>query len=339
MSFILSHCKQIDKPITTINYTIPEIQRQINHQHIEEIYNFELEYFNHHKTYCLNGSVSIAYDVDSRIEHLIDGQHRVTAYQRLQTDYPDRILKITIDYYEYKGIENLERIYKFVNTQMINPIAVLSIDKYRIYNETAEYLKTNFNDYVKPTNNPHKPHFNVTKLMDFMIDVDLVGKLELTSSRQLIEKIIKLNKFYSQIQPSQFKKWGIKNVQSILDKINKMSNKFFLGLYKMEWINILANCPEDMYNTINHNIEGLRIPIPIELRKKVWGCGNLNSKCYCCNEPISFTDFECGHIVPVSKGGKTVLENLRPICRNCNSDMKTMNLEEYKTLLVEGLSS
>lgn len=36
---------------------------------------------------------------------------------------------------------------------------------------------------------------------------------------------------------------------------------------------------------------------------------------------MSVFDFECGHNVPESKGGKTTLDNLVPICARCNRSM------------------
>ena len=40
-------------------------------------------------------------------------------------------------------------------------------------------------------------------------------------------------------------------------------------------------------------------------------------------------DWHCGHVVPHSAGGKTMLENLRPICADCNMSMSDMNMREY----------
>jgi 5-methylcytosine-specific restriction endonuclease McrA len=93
-------------------------------------------------------------------------------------------------------------------------------------------------------------------------------------------------------------------------------------------------------NQIEHLVMDFRVLINKALRRKVWSSyiGNLtlengevlfNGKCYCCKELVSYDDFECGHVEPVTRGGKTELENLRPICRSCNRDMGTMNLEEF----------
>ena len=62
------------------------------------------------------------------------------------------------------------------------------------------------------------------------------------------------------------------------------------------------------------------------LREQVWlkHCGKrFEYKCYTnwCMNTMTVFNFDCGHDVPESKGGETILENLFPICRNCNLSM------------------
>ena len=79
--------------------------------------------------------------------------------------------------------------------------------------------------------------------------------------------------------------------------------------------------------------------ISATMRKLVW---NMNigeeigkSKCLCCKiSDITQLSFHCGHIIPESNGGWTIVSNLRPICQNCNSSMGNKNMNEFmKTLL------
>lgn len=77
--------------------------------------------------------------------------------------------------------------------------------------------------------------------------------------------------------------------------------------------------------------------IPQSLRKKVWNkyFGNLSKhKC-----PISWCNnildnsikngWAAGHIISEHNKGKAVLENLKPICKTCNSEMNTKNWTEH----------
>ena len=66
--------------------------------------------------------------------------------------------------------------------------------------------------------------------------------------------------------------------------------------------------------------------IPKALREQVWVTrfGRVfESKCYTpwCKNRITVFDFQCGHDIPESKGGPTVINNLFPICGRCNTSM------------------
>lgn len=73
--------------------------------------------------------------------------------------------------------------------------------------------------------------------------------------------------------------------------------------------------------------------IPKLLKNQSWdvyigkekGVGN----CYCCNAEIDSKHFECGHIIPASKGGPETIENLRPICSLCNKSIGTKHMDEF----------
>lgn len=66
--------------------------------------------------------------------------------------------------------------------------------------------------------------------------------------------------------------------------------------------------------------------IPQHLRVEVWLKTNgetFSVKCPVkwCTSKITVFAHECGHVVPESKGGKTTVDNLRPICGECNRGM------------------
>lgn len=58
------------------------------------------------------------------------------------------------------------------------------------------------------------------------------------------------------------------------------------------------------------------------------------AKCCCCKSTdITQSSFHCGHIVAESKGGSTQVNNLKPICQNCNSSMGARDMIDFmKTL-------
>jgi hypothetical protein len=55
-----------------------------------------------------------------------------------------------------------------------------------------------------------------------------------------------------------------------------------------------------------------------------------SAKCMCCGVmELTQRDFEAGHVDAEKRGGKTILDNLRPICKGCNTRMGTNNMKEW----------
>ena len=68
--------------------------------------------------------------------------------------------------------------------------------------------------------------------------------------------------------------------------------------------------------------------IPKALREQVWlkQMGyTFEGKCPTtwCQNKITVFNFESGHNIPESKGGPTTIENLIPLCGNCNKSMSS----------------
>jgi 5-methylcytosine-specific restriction endonuclease McrA len=75
--------------------------------------------------------------------------------------------------------------------------------------------------------------------------------------------------------------------------------------------------------------------IPKALKKLVWdkwvGENIGLTKCLCCkHQNIRQIEFHCGHIIAERNGGKTNVENMRPICAQCNLSMGTMDMIQFQ---------
>lgn len=74
--------------------------------------------------------------------------------------------------------------------------------------------------------------------------------------------------------------------------------------------------------------------IPAALRAAVWavhiGETQGEGKCQCCRiMNITRDNYECGHVTSRAKGGKIILQNLRPVCGLCNKSMGTKNMDQF----------
>lgn len=74
--------------------------------------------------------------------------------------------------------------------------------------------------------------------------------------------------------------------------------------------------------------------IPKNVRNQTWnhyiGKALGEAPCYCCGiNKIDKAAFEAGHVLPEVHGGPSTIENLRPICGECNRSMRDMDMREY----------
>ena len=180
-------------------------------------------------------------------------------------------------------------------------------------------------------------------LIDF---IDINGENEFIEYFNKIIILFKSSKYYT------IGNQLLNSINSFLD-----INDFILKIDNIKG-GIKNNNIDEFYNELQiFIINQLALYVPIEkeeeakkkpirkksisatMRKLVW---NMNigeeigkSKCLCCKvSDISQLSFHCGHIIPESIGGKTIVSNLRPICQNCNSSMGNKNMDEFmKTLL------
>ena len=79
--------------------------------------------------------------------------------------------------------------------------------------------------------------------------------------------------------------------------------------------------------------------IPKAMKRLVWdtyiGAEIGSALCTCCNHvSIRQIEFHCGHVIAEIKGGKITVDNLRPICAQCNLSMRTTNMDDFKKMFV-----
>ena len=92
--------------------------------------------------------------------------------------------------------------------------------------------------------------------------------------------------------------------KTIIHKFQKQTFSFCSEVCKNEFQN---NHPEVFYK--GHR----RHSIPTDLRKIIWN--RDEGKCVKCG---SENNIHYDHIIPISKGGSTIKENLELLCQNCN---------------------
>lgn len=130
-----------------------------------------------------------------------------------------------------------------------------------------------------------------------------------------------------------------------IDKIDACHIKVFYNtgkdkFYRSMWENMMSNIRGEYYIQCLNELASLvdtcdsdifTSKITPELKNKVWRhhYGDTNNANCPCGEIIYVDNHHCGHIKARAKGGKTCVENLKPICASCNLKMGTKNMDEY----------
>lgn len=104
-----------------------------------------------------------------------------------------------------------------------------------------------------------------------------------------------------------------------------------IPLIEFKWAQSLQSQPTILCESIV--VPYKKKTITSDMKKKLWkhhfGVEG-SAKCMCCQiEQITPLEFEAGHVEAERNGGKTILDNLRPICMGCNRSMGTCNMKEW----------
>lgn len=67
---------------------------------------------------------------------------------------------------------------------------------------------------------------------------------------------------------------------------------------------------------------------PIDMKGFYAKCADLQWHCQLCGKELTRETVTIDHIIPVSKGGTNVLENLQPLCFHCNSVKRDKPMKE-----------
>jgi hypothetical protein len=193
----------------------------------------------------------------------------------------------------------------------------------------VEKVLRGYGSFIRKTDRPRPPYFNPVTWIGDAKRVVPPGALAGVSEAALLTAMEEWNVWQASLWAGQ--------TDSSVDTYCKDGLWCCYGYFRHgEWMMRVFNkiTTGTPYSAMSHErFDTKRKPIPRAVRDSVWAKRNaegLVGSCYVCEEPLRFTDFECGHIIAHCLGGSATVNNLEPVCGGCNRDMGAQHLEHYR---------
>jgi len=312
---------------------LPVMQRELDQEWVSELQRRITQKYDKNKYYDI-GTIHVA-NLNNTF-YIVDGQHRYMILDHLLNEMIT--LPVHVKLYELSKDEELHELFSCVNGSKPSKIYSSTKTQY-LLNSLRRYLTENYQEYLSKSSKPRCPNFNLQHLIDNIVEKDFISILNITTPEQIIRIIENLNTFYRRTSFDTWKTWKIKDTEGLVLKCyeKKPIKPFYLSIFNnYEWIDriIFSHQQQLSYDQIPHFLINYRKNIHKSKRLAVWKKRHTtldNGTCFVCHtKDLNFYDFECGHIVAVYWGGDTSLDNLEPICKECNLEMGVQNLLEFK---------
>ena len=308
---------------------IPDFQRIIDRDKIEQIIELQKNNFINRKKFIYFGVITICLFENKK--YLIDGQHRFLSMKKLYEKYNSNS-ECNIEYIQVNSLEEINDYYNIINKNTPLPCYTFTKEEKNILNEVCYYFQEKYKNVWSKGPRTKRPFIFFNYFQESLSFIN--RELNINDKEKLIKIIEEKNNSYKNLTIRDFKNIN----ENMLKKANEFN--FFLGLFTYDinenygflWA---KNIVEYHTNTkIQKTKKKSKKSISKALKYKIWNkyIGSKNGEVYCisCVEnKINMMNFECGHIIPESKGGETTQDNLLPICGLCNKSMATKNMNEF----------
>lgn len=223
----------------------------------------------------------------------------------------------TIRLFKMMNIDETEEVRSFLITdkQIKAWIKNKNLDELSISEDEGREFKTrieNFFSFLKKTEYKMSPtHFFA--LFNKVNDHDVFDE---DYEMKLLSHVKKFN--------SNKKMWEKKSAASPFTNTEyQQKRESFYNEVKSQIDNIIDYVPD-----IDNTKIGKRLKREVW---KTWNGNNIEGKCFCCKDTLFDHNFVGGHKAPRRDGGKTELNNLRPICSTCNNEMGQREMYQWMT--------
>ena len=326
----------IDK-LVSIPLLVPDIQRDVNEDRIDQIVKYQMDFFQKHGSFCYLSDI-ILVKVDGSFM-LIDGHHRYKSMKRIylkNVSYP-----VTVTIIESLAITD---IFDLINKAEPVPEYIMktTLDmkkRHMLENFSKEFGKI-YKPYISKAKSPRRPNFQLDTFLGNMLE---------SVAFSTLNTVQELMSYISYVNVNKWKDMDSKNSEMSVEKSMKhidvpplfiTNDVNDVWIHESSWVdefrkNVNGNGRDKANEALKSVVKTQmkRKPFPKVIRIQVWKRyfpGNtMIGKCACCQQDTDYDKFEIGHIVSVYNGGTNTTENLLPICGTCNRSCGGKNLTDF----------
>ena len=313
----------IDPTIDKINK--PDYQGSLDEERINSL----LEEFKKHPTFLRYKNKIVIGELNNTW-YILDGQHRLEMVKLLNNNYEG---ELHFCWFKFTNENDMRELFNSINKDSTKNQWFINCDDFKqiIITEFNKQLKKYFNTHFAKTKTEKGKLYTIEEFTEKLVKINFFNKENITGLDYY--KIIyeKNKEFFNKCNyqghfrtnKSLFYKDEYKNIEANIIIFFK-NNNF------IEWL-------EDNNKRPIHKFKGTKQKISYKLREKVWYNNYKELKTVVC--PISFCNetlnyskkngWDAGHIISENNGGKTILTNLKPLCKSCNCSMGSKNWNEY----------
>ena len=296
---------------------LPDCQNSLRQEKVDGLVN---SYLNNKEFWAFKKNIIIG-KLNKKF-YIIDGQHRIQASKILLSKNIKDDLTFCI--YECNNENDIRKLFIESNYDSV---------KNHNYINSSTFNQVKMDNFTKLLKKDYKSYFGkgeLKKIENFRSELNNINFFNLfDNSEDLLSYLIqKSADFYEQANYEGY----LNNSETLFYKyeIDSLKSKICFSTTKNNFMDFLENNVKPM-----HSFKAQKKRITRTLKNKVWNKYYQCEEDMCpinnCTNIISKNNFEAGHIIAESKGGDTTLDNLRPICKSCNSSMGNKSWFEYES--------
>ena len=311
------------------NWILPRCQRDLDNGRVEDLQKAYLN--NNDPNYFSTRTPPILLGIYDNKTYIIDGQHRLALIPLLVKNYSRYKDTINVLIEIHSNMDTIQKRFCEVN-----------IDNSKVHVPTEELKKSSENQF----------YTNLKKLIK-----ECYGNLFTKSSKS--KNLYTLDDFMNYLHTNNFKGnsgYDDNEYREAFNFLLQKSKEFYESVnyecYTTEQSNLIYKCETDSIhskfiyplkrsniraylsgksNKPYHRWKQAKKRIGKGIKRRVWNqyTEQPNDDCPLCPNTISNSDFEAGHIISEANGGLVKVNNLIPICKSCNTEMGSKNLNEF----------